>query len=369
MKVGGIPRLSILKAARTQVGLSVTSPSTLEPTHFGLFTTIPCRAQFKNSTSSHQRPVVFIRAGLLARQAFVAIFLFQYQTLFAAINIQESVKIGGINQWIQITGTSDKNPVLLFLHGGPGNSAMSYADKFTSDLQNNFLVVLWDQRETGRTLKLNSSNKPLSLALVETDVAEMINYLRTRFSQDKIYLMGHSWGGFLALHMANRHPELLKACFAISPMVNQLESERLSLTWIKEKAKEAKNQTALAELQQVQIPFENGEQIYLHRNWLAHFSGNKALSKSYVHVWATRWLGLFNEASAIDFSIQAPAINCPVYFFVGGKDYQTHFKLTEGYFKNVKAEKKELFWFTNSGHNLNLTEPKKLQEIILRCKI
>lgn len=300
---------------------------------------------------------------------FSCLFLFnQFVFCAAAIHVNEAVKIGGIQQRIQIKGIKTEDPILLFLHGGPGNSAMAYADKFTSELQKHFLVVQWDQRETGKTLKLNPSNKPLSLALMEADVLEMIGYLRTRFSKDKIYLMGHSWGGFLALRMASQHPELLKACFAISPMVNQFESERLSLAWMKEQAKKAKNQIALTELERVRIPFENGDQIFFHRNWLAHFSGNKALSKSYVQVWAAKWLGLFNEASGIDFSVRAPTIHCPVYFFVGSKDYQTHFKLTEDYFKNVKAEKKDLFWFTNSGHNLNLTEPKKLQEIVVSLK-
>ncbi len=292
-------------------------------------------------------------------------FLFCQIINCSAINIAEAVSIGSIQQWIQIKGTKSDAPILLFLHGGPGNSAMSYADKFTGELQKYFLVVQWDQRESGRTLKLNPSNKPLSLALMEADVVEMINYLRTRFSKDKIYLIGHSWGGFLTLRMASQHPELLKACFAISPMVNQLESERLSLAWMKEKAMEAKNQTALAELGQVKIPFENGEQIYFHRNWLAHYSGNKALSKPYIQSWAIKWLGLFNEASGINFTLETTEIKCPIYFFVGGKDYQTHFKLTEDYFKNVKAGKKDLFWFANSGHNLTLTEPKKLQGIVI----
>jgi pimeloyl-ACP methyl ester carboxylesterase len=292
---------------------------------------------------------------------FFLILFYQIAFCLPSFDINKAVKINGIQQWIQIKGTSDKNPVLLFLHGGPGNSAMSYADKFTHDLQNNFLVVLWDQRETGKTLKLNSSNKPLSLALMETDVVEMINYLGTRFSKDKIYLMGHSWGGFLALRMAIEHPELIAASFAISPMVNQLESERLSLAWMKEQAIATKNKTALAELNRIKVPFKDGEQIYYHRNWLAYFSGNKTLSKSYVQSWAGKWLGLFNDASAIDLSTTALEIKCPVYFFIGGKDYQTYFKLTEDYFNKLKAEKKELFWFSNSGHNLNLTEPKKLQ--------
>jgi pimeloyl-ACP methyl ester carboxylesterase len=144
-----------------------------------------------------------------------------------------------------------------------------------------------------------------------------------------------------------------------------LESERLSLAWMKEQATTTKNKTSLAELNKIKTPFGDGEQIYYHRNWLAYFSGNKTLSKSYVQSWATKWLDLFNEASAIDLSVTAPEINCPVYFFVGGQDYQTYFKLTQDYFNKLKAEKKELFWFANSGHNLNLSEPKKLQEDIV----
>jgi pimeloyl-ACP methyl ester carboxylesterase len=297
----------------------------------------------------------------------IAVFLFFLSlSTFGQISFQESVKIGGIQQWIQIKGTHSESPILLFLHGGPGNSTMSYARKFTAELQKHFIVVQWDQRECGKTLKLNATNQPLTLALVESDVLEMTNFLSTRFSRQKIYLMGHSWGGFLTLQAAAHHPELFVACLAVSPMVNQLESENLSLAWMKEKAVENNNTVAIKELQKIKIPFQDGEQIYYHRNWLAHFSGGKALSKAYVLSWAAKWLPLFNEASAVNFTLTAPEIRCPIYFFVGRHDYQTHFKLTEGYFKMIKAEKKELFWFTNSGHNLNLTEPKKLQEIVIQ---
>ena len=292
-------------------------------------------------------------------------FLFFSASCFATVDRKEAVEVGGIKQWINIKGISDQHPILLFLHGGPGNSAMSYSYKFTNELQKHFLVVQWDQRETGKTKELNPSTKPLSLALMEADVVELINYLRKHFSKNKIYLMGHSWGGFLALRMAALHPELLEACFALSPMVNQLESERLSLAWMMDKAKMQRNQKAVDELSRVRVPFENGEQIYFHRNWLAYFSGSKALSKPYVEAWAAKWLALFNEASMMNFLVEAPEIRCPIYFFVGRKDYQTHFSLAEQYFLIVKAEKKELFWFKNSGHNLNLTEPKKLQEIVI----
>jgi pimeloyl-ACP methyl ester carboxylesterase len=97
--------------------------------------------------------------------------------------------------------------------------------------------------------------------------------------------------------------------------------------------------------------------------------GTRVPSRPFVVAWAKTWLTLFNEASAVNFFQSAPEINCPVYFFVGTRDYQTYGKLTEQYFNMVKAEKKDLFWFTNSAHNLNLTEPKKLQEIVISLSL
>ncbi|HMG93840.1 MAG TPA: alpha/beta hydrolase [Chryseolinea sp.] len=281
------------------------------------------------------------------------------------IDTAEAIDIGGIKQWISIKGTNDGNPVLLFLHGGPGNSAMGYAAKFSGELQKYFVVVHWDQRESGKTAELNASDKPLSVAVMESDAIDVINYLRKRFSRDKIYVMGHSWGGFLALKIAAEHPELLKACLAVSPMVDQLESERLSLKWMLDKAKQENNQEALKELQSVSVPFANGEQLYYHRSWLIKMAGRKYPSKSFVETWATKWLNVFNEGSAVNFFKTAPKIECPVYFFVGRKDYQTHFKLTEDYYNLLTAPAKNFYWFENSGHNLTTSEPAKLQEIII----
>ncbi len=286
----------------------------------------------------------------------------------ASIDTAEAVEIGGIKQWISMKGINDQDPVLLFLHGGPGNSAMSYGDRFTATLQKHFVVVQWDQRESGKTAKLNASPKPLTVDLMLSDAIEAINYLRTRFSCRKIYLMGHSWGGFLGLQVAHTHPELLEAYFAVSPMVNQMKSERLSLEWMRSKAKEANNSLELSELAKVSIPFENGEQLYYHRKWLAKEMGTSAPSKAFVETWAMKWLLLFSQASMMNLSEAVAEISCPVYFFVGSRDYQTSFKLTESYFKEVKAKKKDLFWFTNSAHNLNLTEPKKFQDIVISLR-
>ena len=305
------------------------------------------------------------------RIQFIRIFFFS--VLFIpgvfgkSIHESRSIKAGNILQWVKIDGDSDQNPVLLFLHGGPGGSVMSYAEKFTKDLQKHFVVVQWDQRETGKTKSLNSSLEPLTISLMEQDAIEVINYLRGKFHQDKIYLVGHSWGGFLTLEVAAHHPELLAACFAASPMVNQIESERMALDKMKAIAEKENNKIASQELETIKIPFENGTQLFYHRKWLYHLINRQkpSFTKSYVETWSTTWLPLYNEACTINFVEAVPEIKCPIYFLVGRKDYQTNFNLIENYFEKLKAEKKELFWFNDSAHGLNLTEAPKFQQVII----
>jgi len=296
-----------------------------------------------------------------------ALILFNHSVSGKPIHEAQSIKAGNILQWIKIDGNNDQNPVLLFLHGGPGSSTMSYANRFTNDLQKHFIVVQWDQRETGKTKSINSSAEPLTVSLFENDAVEVINYLRTKFHQDKIYLVGHSWGGFLALEVASHHPELLAACFAASPMIHQDESEKMALHKMNELAEYDNNKITKEELAKIKIPFENGTQLYYHRKWLYELINRKKapFTKSYVESWSTTWLSPFNEASGINFFEAVPEIKCPIYFLVGSKDFQTNFNLTESYFKKLKAEKKELFWFSNSAHGLNLTESKKFQEVII----
>ncbi len=281
------------------------------------------------------------------------------------INAKLAIPVGGIQQWITMQGHDDRAPVLLFLHGGPGNSVIPYTKRFTTELQKHFVVVQWDQREGGKTLKLNHTDKPLSVSLMITDAVEVVRYLCGRFKQDKIYLVGHSWGGFLALQVADQAPELLSACIASAPMINQVESERKTLAWLLNNAHERKNNEAIRELEQVKIPFENGEQLFYHRSWLVQSEAIKSLAPAFVIEWSKTWLPLYNEASQMNLFVLEPQIRCPVYFLVGTNDRQADSHITEDYFNAVKAEKKDLIWFTKSGHNLNLTESEKFQATII----
>lgn len=277
-----------------------------------------------------------------------------------------TITVGGIKQFVSVKSRDNSKPLLLFLHGGPGGSVMRYSDKFTHKLQEHFIVVQWDQRETGETLRHNASPVPLTLSVFQDDTHELINKLLERFNRQKLYLAGHSWGTALGFHIARKYPELLYAYMPIGPMINQLESERIILEMMQEKAKKENNVQEMEELNMVKVPFENGEQLYYHRKWLFRFIGSKTkLSKHYVTSWAATWLKVYNEACKDNLIKSLQEVNCPVYFFAGRKDYQTNSFIAEGYYQKLVAPKKGFFWFERSAHALPTSEPDLLQETVI----
>src|SRR4051794_9712617 len=60
------------------------------------------------------------------------------------------VSIGGLDQWITVDGTNADAPVMLFLHGGPGEAMSPFPDVFLP-YQKDFTVAVWDQRGAGKT--------------------------------------------------------------------------------------------------------------------------------------------------------------------------------------------------------------------------
>jgi pimeloyl-ACP methyl ester carboxylesterase len=283
-----------------------------------------------------------------------------------AIDTTEVVVVGGIKQFIALKGKNNTKPLLLFLHGGPGNSVIAYADRFSQKLQEHFIVVQWDQRETGKTRAMNSSPIPLTFSVFENDTHELIKFLLGKFKREKLYLVGHSWGTTLGFSMAANYPELLYAYLPISPMIDQEESERIVLDMMKEKAAKDGDDLQVKELSTVKIPFETGDDLYYHRKWLLDFTASRnKFTKEYILSWASTWLPVFVEASRINRITSLPVINCPVYFFTGNEDYQTNYTITEKYFNVLNAPKKEIFIFKNTGHSLPFTKGDQLQKIII----
>lgn len=285
-----------------------------------------------------------------------------------AIDTTETVNIADTNQVIRIKGSNNQNPVLLYLNGGPGDSVLDQMDNMFSELQKDFIVVLWDQRNTGRTSKLNNKKVQLTQELFKNDTYQLIQYLIQKFDKKKVVLVAHSYGTTLGFDIANNHPELLHAFVAANPLINQIESERQTLEMLKDHARKNKNTKAINELSKVTIPFNNGDELYYARKWLFDFEGKgfakKKSFKKRVLSWSLAWLDLLNEASQENLFESTKKIDCPVYFVIGQNDYQTNSILTQKYYDELEAPQKEIYSIENAGHLIPYENRIEFQNII-----
>lgn len=283
------------------------------------------------------------------------------------LDYYDTLRIGGIRQVISVKGNAD-GPLLLFLHGGPGESRMPQAETISRELQPHALIVMWDQRETGKTLALNRAPLPVTLQQAEQDTYELVQALLQRFKRQKLYLMGESWGTVLGFHVAATHPELLQGLLVVCPVINQEPSEKMALEKMKTWARENKNTLALRELSVVRIPFANSDQLYYSRKWMHAMDGqpysDTTMVRSYFATWSQTWLPPWNEAAAQNLLTSLPRLRCPVYFFLGGKDYQTNAQISKSYYQKLIAPRKQLYWFKDATHMVMITEADSIQKII-----
>ena len=148
-----------------------------------------------------------------------------------------TVPIGGHDQAMMIRGRSVENPVLLYLAGGPGGTDLG-AMRADVGLEQDFVVVTWDQRGTGKSYSALDPADTLTFDQVVADTVEVTTYLRERFDEDRIYLAGNSWGTIVGVLAVQRHPELYLAYVGAGQMVSTTATDRMfwedSLAWADE---------------------------------------------------------------------------------------------------------------------------------------
>jgi proline iminopeptidase len=300
----------------------------------------------------------------------------------------ESVRIGGIDQWVSIRGVDRRNPILLMIHGGPGYVSMPTSWYFQRGWEDYFTVVQWDQRGAGKTF---TANDPALVAPTMTrermiaDAEEMVGWLRKEFKKEKIFVLGHSWGSYLGLTVAQRHPEWLHAYVGVGQVTDAPESERRGWQFAFERAERAGNKQAMRELKSIAPYAQPGRPIvlkdlYLQRKWLGEYGGAVSrrtsfaaesaaikLSPEYTDAdLAQIWKGndfsenaLLLEVAKLDLSEQT-VFKCPVVIFNGRDDYNVSSSVAAEWFARVQAPSKSLIWFEHSAHEIFNEEPGKM---------
>jgi len=298
----------------------------------------------------------------------------------------EKISLGGIEQTILIRGKDTANPILLFLHGGPGSPLMPFAHVSDRELEKEFIVVHWDQRGAGKSYTKNTNPTDLTIEQYFADTYELINYLRKRFGKEKVFLLGHSWGSYLGIMTAHRHPELLHAYIGMGQVINMPMGETISYNYVLNRARAANNQKAVRDLERIGPPSYDGhKELLTERNWLTSYQGmihNRSLFKTITAALLSPEYSIWdhiNEFEGRDFSLSCvwgdfqkvnieetiTALEIPVYFLEGRYDYCVPSELVEQYVSRLKAPHKELVWFEKSAHMINIEETSRYQDVLI----
>ncbi|MCK5145606.1 alpha/beta hydrolase [bacterium] len=303
-----------------------------------------------------------------------------------SINSLEEITLGGVKQWILVRGEKASNPILLFLHGGPGFPQMPFTHVESNDLEKHFLVVNWDQRGAGKSFNPDIPPESMNIEQFMSDTHELIELLRTRYRKDKIFLIGHSWGTVLGLKTAYRFPELLHAYIGMGQVINMKEGEMLSYRYTVEKAREMEDVQAVGQLEKIgPPPYTDYPSLSTQRMLLAKFGGSfrkinymtlgmywsrsphytSDEKNSILNAMIKTQNIMWPQLQDVDFLKEITELKVPVYFFTGRFDYQTPWKLVERFYEGLKAPYKEIVWFEESGHVLNLEEPEFYQKMLI----
>ena len=185
------------------------------------------------------------------------------------------VPIGGIDQWIQIRGQNRDNPVLLWLHGGPGFSTVIDTAEFVS-WEKDFTVVMWDQRGDGKTFEKygRSVSGTMTMERMADDGIEVAEYLRQHLKKDKVILLGHSWGSMLGIRMISKRPDLFSVYVGTGQSVNFSRALEVSYPLILQKARALGYSRVVAEIEAVgPPPYTSAQQWFVPVGWENRLDG------------------------------------------------------------------------------------------------
>jgi len=301
------------------------------------------------------------------------------------------LELNGRKQWISLRGWDKTAPVLLFLAGGPGGTQMAAVRHELAELEKHFVVVNWDQPGSGKSYYAEKM-KNITVRTYIQDGHALTEYLKERFSQEIIYLIGESWGSALGIFLIHEYPESYHAFIGTGQMVDFAETERMDYAKAMEIA-ENNGDTALIERLAA-----NGEPPYygkdvtwksaVYLNYLnSHMMNNPAIRNpgyntlrdicsseyglldkiNYIRGIINTFGHVYQRLYDIDLRTDYNRLDVPVYFFLGRHDINAPTVLAEEYERVLNAPDKGIVWFEHSGHSPWINEKERFAEEVVSC--
>jgi len=307
-----------------------------------------------------------------------------------SISEKSYIDVNGSKLGFFIKGKSRDNPVLLYLHGGMPDYFLT--QKYPTGLDDVFTVVWWDQRGSGISYDARFKDRKMELDDVISDAKRITDYLRSRFSQEKIYLMAHSGGSFLGIKVISRYPELYKAYIGVAQISYQKLSEKKAYDYIIEQYRGNRSRRSIVtRLQEnpVKLTEPLPREYVRIRDYAMHDLGIGTMHtmknvvtgifipsllfteysmKDKVGLWKGKAdagiSAMWKEIDTHNLKEENTVFKMPIYIFHGAMDYTCSYELSKEYFESIQAPKKRFYTFNESAHSPIFEEPGKCIKII-----
>ncbi|MNZ60869.1 L-amino acid amidase [compost metagenome] len=302
-----------------------------------------------------------------------------------SISTLEQVDINGAGHEIMIRGEDRSNPIIIFVHGGPGCSEIPYVRKYQKELERYFTIVHYDQRGSGKSYHFFEDYSNLTTDLLVDDLLALTDYVTEKLDQDKALLIGHSFGTYIGMKAAAKAPEKFSAYIGIGQIADTTQSELDGLNYTVEQAKQAGNLDDVERLELLRSSIEQGEQ-YTPRDMVRKYGGaarliddNKdyyegfLLNPEYNGLDVIRYMRgisatqavLLKEEAANHITDLVPRLEIPTYFVMGKYDYMTSTSAAKDYYDELEAPVKGFGLFEESAHYPQFEEKERFEEWLI----
>ena len=296
-----------------------------------------------------------------------------------------SVDVDGSEQALMIRGHRTDKPVLLFLAGGPGGSEIGSMRNLSQGLEQDFVVATWDQPGTGKSV--GAFDPHMTLDDIVADTIAVTNYLRERFDERKVYLVGNSWGTILGVLAAKQAPDLYHAFVGTGQMVSFVETDRMfyedTLAWADREGSADLAKTLRANGSPPYGDTLKYEAALSHEHDWNVYPGQDALSQKgempgnimveeYSLMEKLRLMGgmldtfctLYPQLDGVDLRREAASLDVPVYLVQGAHEARGRAVPAHAWFEMLTAPGKRLIVFEQSGHKPSFEEPDRFRHVM-----
>lgn len=309
------------------------------------------------------------------------------RVLPGSVAVMEQVPINGVSQSLWFRGVSTANPALVVLHGGPGASESALFRHYNSELERHFLVVYWEQRGAGRSYHPGIPPELMTIRQFVDDLREVVALVKRRFGQERVVLLGHSWGTVVGALYAHEHPEDVAAYVGVAQVVDVAEGGRLAYRFARREADRRGDRAAVRDLRMIGPPPHTVAETLALGRYVERFGGVfradmdtgtlicAALRADEANLTDLILFGqgnrfsleqLWPEFSRLDLDGRLLRFEVPIFFLEGRYDWNVPAVLAERYFKKLRAPYKRLVWFSWSAHNPPFEQPEVFNQIIIR---